>query len=361
MYIKPVQVYKLYKDAENGKKRQANELRWLGKAVEQLRAYGLEANIDPTVPRLGTREIDGLIKLGTKGHEIVMVVETKPKLNRANVGQAIERGRNRETLLITNYAPGPIATLLRENRVPFIDLAGNAWIKMPDFLLWVEGRKPTEAEVGTTPRAFNFGGIQLLFALLTNPDWAADTTRQLAEKVRLANGTVAAALRDLEEQGFIIRATPRGKRRLRNTRLLLDKWTEGYLQRFQNKQFYGYYRHDGQEKDWWRKVDTVQQRARLGAEPAAAELTGFLTPGQITFYADMPLGKLIAENKLQRDPGGNVLLRKKFWHFDLLDWPNDRLVPPLLIYADLMGTGEARCIETAGRIRDQYLARLIED
>jgi hypothetical protein len=35
------------------------------------------------------------------------------------------------------------------------------------------------------------------------------------------------------------------------------------------------------------------------------------------------------------------------------------LVPPLLIYADLMATGDARAIEAAEIIYDKYIARLV--
>lgn len=90
-------------------------------------------------------------------------------------------------------------------------------------------------------------------------------------------------------------------------------------------------------------------------------LTQFLTPGTITVYVDGPPGQLIVDQKLRKDPNGNVLMRKQFWKFAMEDWKYTQLVPPVLIYADLIGTGDARCIETAGRIRDGYLARLLED
>jgi hypothetical protein len=36
-------------------------------------------------------------------------------------------------------------------------------------------------------------------------------------------------------------------------------------------------------------------------------------------------------------------------------------VPPLLIYADLMATGDAKAIEAAEIIYDNYIARLIRE
>ncbi|MBC3833208.1 hypothetical protein H8K33_16990 [Undibacterium amnicola] len=37
------------------------------------------------------------------------------------------------------------------------------------------------------------------------------------------------------------------------------------------------------------------------------------------------------------------------------------MVPPLLVYADLMATGDARCIETAKMIYDEHVARLLAE
>ena len=150
-----------------------------------------------------------------------------------------------------------MAEQLRQKRLAFLDLAGNAWIQTPEFLIWVHGEKPTQRRTAiVAPRAFQTKGLQLLFALLTNPEWIALTTRELADKVGIANGTVAAALRDLEGQGFIVRANKRdAARRLRNRRVLLDKWTEGYLQRFQPTTLLDRYRHEGPDTDWWKTIE----------------------------------------------------------------------------------------------------------
>jgi hypothetical protein len=333
----------------------------LARAAEILQGYGLKVAIERERTRLGAREIDAFMRLGKGDAEKLLVAEVKPVLTPIHLAQALEH-KDKGTILVARHVAPGIAEKLRTNKIPYLDLAGNVWLQDRNLLLWVEGRKrlapPDETK---TLETFNPGGLQLIFALLTNPDWVAWTTRQLAAHTRLANGTVAAGLRGLEAQGFIVRAAPRAKRRMRNLRALLDKWTEGYLQRLQMRYFLGYYHHLGADRDWWRELDPGRHIAVLGGEPAAAELTGFLTPGQITFYARMQPAKLIADKKLERDPGGKVVIRKKFWHFEAPNWRNERYAPPLLIYADLMGTGDARCVETAAKIRDQYLVRLLED
>jgi hypothetical protein len=50
---------------------------------------------------------------------------------------------------------------------------------------------------------------------------------------------------------------------------------------------------------------------------------------------------------------------QKFWQFnDVHDnprLPNGMVVPPLLVYTDLMNKGDRRCTETAQKIYDEFL------
>ena len=94
-----------------------------------------------------------------------------------------------------------------------------------------------------------------------------------------------------------------------------------------------------------------------GGEVAAAKLTRRLKPQMVTIYADQLPGRLIIENKLRKAADGEIEILKPFWNFEH-DLTNRDIAPPLLVYADLMATGDQRNVETAGIIYDKYLARL---
>jgi hypothetical protein len=49
----------------------------------------------------------------------------------------------------------------------------------------------------------------------------------------------------------------------------------------------------------------------------------------------------------------------RFWHCDH-ELAGQGVVPPLLIYADLLATGDLRNIETAKVIHERYLAGLVQ-
>ncbi len=93
---------------------------------------------------------------------------------------------------------------------------------------------------------------------------------------------------------------------------------------------------------------------------AAAKLTNYLKPEQITIYAQKMLGEFLLTNKLKKDPNGDVEILEAFWQTEY-DWPYPELTPPLLIYADLLATGDARNIETARMIYEQQLTGLIRE
>jgi hypothetical protein len=89
---------------------------------------------------------------------------------------------------------------------------------------------------------------------------------------------------------------------------------------------------------------------------AAAKLTKQLKPEKVIIYAPEPPGKLIIEQKLRKTTAGDIEILKPFWTFDH-EFDALGIAPPLLVYADLMATGDDRNIETAEIIYDNYLAQ----
>jgi len=330
-------------------------------AIQVLREYGLDADLEKTHVKMGKRNVDAIIRIGKGGQERLFVVEVKHRPTAATMAPLLQnKGRN-DTLLVADFVAPALAEVLRGHHIPFVDLAGNAWLKTPDHLIWVNGRRPqVVTRMARPPRAFAAGGLQLIFGLLNDPDWVQLPTRTLADKLGIANGTVAGALLDLEALGFIA-GKRAGKRRLRNREVLLNKWTEGYLQRLQQTTLINKYKTDEREADWWKRLGEEGAHALLGGEPAAALLTRFLTPELITIYVDGNPAKLVLKHGLRQAPDGKIHLRRKFWKFETPKCDGHKVVPPLLIYADLVGTNDARCIEAAGRIKEKYLAGLLED
>ncbi len=85
--------------------------------------------------------------------------------------------------------------------------------------------------------------------------------------------------------------------------------------------------------------------ALWGGEGAAARLINYLNPFIYTIYITERQGEFTLKNRLKKDPKGNLILMKKFWNFEDTDYPG--MTHPILVYADLLATGDPRNIETA--------------
>ncbi len=76
---------------------------------------------------------DALIRINNQGLEWYFAGIVKLGVTRANIGiLAQELMKFREKgLLVTRYVPPPVADLLKELDVPFIDTAGNVYVNDP--------------------------------------------------------------------------------------------------------------------------------------------------------------------------------------------------------------------------------------
>lgn len=327
-------------------------------ALAALRQHGVDAQVQKAAPAIGRTRANAVVRLELGGKTVLYAAEVKRWLTPGTLGHAVAQIRDlgAATLLVTDYVTPPVAEKLKEMDVPFIDAAGNAYIRRPPTLIWVTGRKPmTKLRPARAGRAFQPGGLKLLFAFLCRPELVGAPYREIVAYAGLAQGTVGLVMGELLEAGFVMDLGQHG-RRLRNGRKLLDQWTEAYARTLRPRLLLGRYR--APERNWWETVDAQKYGALLGGEPAAARLTQYLGPGVATFYAEQVPARLLADFRLRTDPNGDVEFRQRFWPFDY-PWDHPDMVPPALIYADLLATGDARCIETAKRLYDTHLDGLL--
>jgi hypothetical protein len=337
------------------------ELAFIENALLAARDLGLDAKAIARERRRQDLREDARVEIRHGARRIVYTVETKRALTPATLGAALHQLAQLKppALLVTDYVTPPMAERLREAGVEFLDAVGNAWLNQPPLLVWVKGQRPAEKpfapEIG---RAFQPGGLQVLFALLADPAAHELPYRELARRAGVAHGTVGWVMADLQRLGFVRDVQgKRGTRKLVDAHRLLAQWTEAYARLLRPRMLIG--RFNVETFDGWENWPLAQHGALWGGEPAAAIATGYLRPGELTLYAKKLPGKLAAQLRFAKEaePGRKAVVevRRQFW-----DFPGDArlpgLVPPLLIYADLLATGDGRCIETARMIHDEYLA-----
>lgn len=343
----------------------AGETDVLKHALKRLENHGLTAKVDRDQPALGRARPDALVRLAYgKQRDTLYAVEVKRWVTPANIGAIVTRLRELgpAALLVTDYVTPQVGERLKQLDVAFADTAGNAYLRGPNFLVWLIGQKPQEIHQRPRPgRAWQPTGLKVIFALLCHPDWIGLGYRQLAARAGVANGTVGWVMRDLQEMRYL--TVVKRTRRLNATKRLLDEWAIAYARTLRPRLLMG--RYQATTLQDWKEWHPEKEGALWGGEPAAALLTEYLRPGVLTLYAKQVPGRLVLEHKLTAAPNQLVNervveFRQQFWDFDA---PADKphTVPPALVYADLLATGDARCIETARKVYDGSLARLFAE
>ncbi len=279
---------------------------------------------------------------------------TKRGLRPATMGAVIQQIQRlgEKALLIADYVTPQLADALRTHGIAFIDTAGNAYINNPPIFIWVKGERPlTQATLQPTGRAFQASGLQVIFALLCNPELVDRPYREIARLADVAHGTVGWAMAELPKLGFV--AEMNKKRRFLQPERLLQQWVEAYARTLRPKLILG--RYKAETLDWWKTVNPVKYGFKMGGEGAAAQITHHLRPGTLTFFGHKAEPRFLLDQHLKTDPAGEVEILRQFWQFENT---KAALAPTLLIYADLLAIGDARCLETAKLLYDEILAGL---
>jgi hypothetical protein len=324
------------------------------RATAELRQLGLDV-----------AQADVWLHVSNGGAAVDYAVEVKRRLTPATHGAAIMQlqrvagDTGHPTLLVTEYLTPPMARKLREQKQQFADAAGNAYLEAPGLLVYVTGRKPqADHALPNTGQAHTMTGLKVTFALLCDPELANAPHRTIAATAGVALGAVPAVLADLQQTWHLLVLAKR--RRLNATKRLLDEWALAYARRLRAKTLQGIYAI--KDFDTWPQWQ-LDTQALWGGEPAANLLVHYLKPGVLTIYAEKLQPILQAQHQMRKvrpaEADDRVLeWRKPFWG-TMPAAARPDTVHPVLVYADLLATGDARCIETAQMVYDEHLARLL--
>tara|TARA_R110000868_G_scaffold159110_1_gene387614 strand:- start:28110 stop:29111 length:1002 start_codon:yes stop_codon:yes gene_type:complete len=288
------------------------------------------------------------------------IVEAKSAVRTSNQGlvmsqlEEMKQNSNRPIILIAEYISKKATEELKERGFNYIDIAGNAFIKYNDLVVFIEGQKKAKKGKTNQSRAFQEAGLKILFHLLYKPEHLQDSYRKIAEKADVSIGSVSNVMAELEELNFLLKTND--KRVLKNTNELLERWIVEFnavlRPRIVRKRM-RFVDPDGQRN--WQQLNTQTNDGVIlwGGEPGGALLTNNLRPEQFVIFTDLELSGLAKQFRLVPGENGEIEVLQKFWKNDS---PNERTAPALLIYADLINSGFGRNIETAKQILENELS-----
>ncbi len=362
-------------------KTQLQEAKLLERAIAAFRtATGLQIEVEQQNEERDyhNHQVDTVVRLRTREIDEEFIVDLKLRVTNATLGavwgltgfpqqrmldtpdvdpRMADRLKQMKRILVTHYVNPPMADRLKQMDLPFIDLAGNAYLNVPPLFIFIKGNRPPEKlEKEPLTRAFQPTGLKVVFAFLCHPALVTAPYRDIAKAVDVALGTVGQVVTNLKKLGYLVDMGKRG-RRLAKQKKLLDRWVTTYPEQLRPKLLIG--RFGAAETDWWKDAPLTGFKAYWGGEVAARKLTQYLKPEVITIYAREP-AELQLTYKLRKDPDGDIELLRPFWDVEW-DWVDREMVPPLLVYADLLATGDPRNIETAKLVYERELTGLVRE
>ena len=180
-----------------------------------------------------------------------------------------------------------------------------------------------------------------VFYLLIDRELVNKPIRTIAETAGVSVGSVHSVLTTLTEQGFIVE---QGKtRKLRKRDALIDRWAYAYADSLKSKLFISRFSFlSAKVREEWREI-VLPLSCAWGGEPASAMQDNYLEPGRWDVYVAENANALITTGRMIPCAQGEIYVYKRFWHTDE--------TPLLVVYADLLGSGDDRNKEAAERIR----------
>jgi len=303
-------------------------------------------------------QADAQLQFTDGNHKWTYLAEVKAQVDRVATLYAVQNQIQRfpgEGILIAPYLAPEVAKKCKEIGLPFLDAAGNAFLRQEGLFVLVAGQKPDKAlfRPEKPMRAFDRTGLRVVFALLVEPTLLQAPYRDIARAAGVALGTVGWILTDLREHGYLVEDR-KGIRRWIDRERVIQTWNTNFP--FRLRERLRARRYATKESDWWKVAEPEAFGGYWGGEVAAAKLTGELIPKTVTLYLPEERNAFLAKYRLRADPQGQVEVLDTFWEQTHHEELPAGTAPPLLVYADLNHIGDPRTLEQAKVIHDRYLA-----
>lgn len=257
------------------------------------------------------------------------------------LNETFEQKKN--SLLVADYITPSAKEKLKERHINYIDSFGNAYLSLEKVKIYIE-KSNAKPIVNESSEVFTPSGAKLLFELLQHPEHINTTYRDLADVCAISLGSVSKIMKALVRDGYAVRVNKKQLQLVKREELL-ERWIPLINEKVLPTCKVGNFTFS--KNNNWKNIDLEVQ---WGGEPGAALLNQYLNPEKYSLFTNHYKNDIIKNGMLLPNPNGELAIYKPFWK-NL----ENKTVAPLLIYAQLMYSGNDRNIETAKLIYDEYI------
>lgn len=285
---------------------------------------------------------------------VKFLIEIRSELTLANYLTVVQflNTRKQETgydvLLICKRCTSTVLEKCYQDGINVLDFAGNCLISANGIYVNIQGKK-ANMPIPTNDKTFNEAGIKLVYFFLYDKENISKSYREIAQDTGLSLGTITNVINELMANKFV--STSGKKRIIINREVLIEQWQQTYNRVLKPKLFIGKMKFMSKEAARnWREI-ALPDNSVWGGESGANIIDGYLQPEIFSIYTDKTMSALLATRNMAPAPDGQIYVYKKFWPIK----DNATTTARLIIYADLMGSGNSRCLEAAQRIKQNGL------
>lgn len=278
--------------------------------------------------------------------------------HRGRGGKVGARAHDDEWILLARYVPRPLARELVAAGANYLDLEGNCQLRLGErFVALVEGRIPERR--GPEGRGLRAPGYQVLFAILARPEILNEGIVRIGGLAGVGKTTVAETLDKLKHDGLL--AEVGGKRRLVKPREVLDRWLAGYANAVRPRLLIGRFRtQDADPGQLERRIEQTlgdETGWAWGGGAAAMRLTKHYRGETTILHVARQVPDLPRRLRALRHADGPLVILGAPGPI-AFEGALERTIHPLLVYTELLNTGDDRARETALEVRERYLEHL---
>ncbi|MCL8008641.1 type IV toxin-antitoxin system AbiEi family antitoxin [Gelidibacter japonicus] len=262
-------------------------------------------------------------------------------------------------LVAADYITPNAKSHLKAKKINYIDSFGNAYINLTHLKVYIE--KDNARPIGSEhSNVFTPTAGQVIFQLLKNPERINATQRQLSHISNVSLGSVSKCLQGLIDEGYVVKWSQDQKYQLVRKEELLDKWIILLNEKILPAHKIGTYKFSKSHAVRWNE-QFINSDVRWAGEPAAALLTNYLNPEKFSLFTNTRKHNITKDLRLLPDANGDINIYRPFWVDDeKIGQPknymsHENVVHPLIIYAQLVYSGNNRNIETAQLLFNEYI------
>ena len=272
------------------------------------------------------------------------------------------------TVEVYHYVSRNLGEQLRAQGICYADAMGNAWVRHPELVVFVQGCSRLNAAKARPIPVLQVNHMRLLFQLIMTPTIAGHSIADLADFTQLPRAVITSAVQHLHTYGLWLTDVDQAPARLPE---LASYWVEHYATRLRNRLNPQRYRWADPAAAATAAQRTAWPAALMwGGEAAAHRLLATAeAPTRFTLYSQLPRPRLVQSLGLVPARLGSIEILNTFSP-TAFSAPADPLcVAPLLVYADLMQSSTPAadqklplppCPELTEQLRVNFLSHLIK-